>query len=86
MTGQVTTERPSYFHKIGSEPLKFLNIGQMTKIIATQHADREFIVSCDEKIRMTFEESLREVSAHDLDFEFFSPCLQSIFQKTFTFF
>lgn len=52
----------SYLNRLGSEPFKFLNVGQVLKSTATKHPDREAIVSCNEGIRLTFAEALYKVS------------------------
>jgi hypothetical protein len=51
----------SYLNRVGSEPFKFLNVGQVLRSIATKHPDMEAIVSCNENIRLTFSEALYKV-------------------------
>lgn len=51
----------SYVHKVGNEPLKYLNIGQIMRLTADKYPERELIVSCDENIRTTFKEALWKV-------------------------
>lgn len=56
-----TGPRPSYFHRLGKEPLKYLNVGQVFKQTAVKHPDRLALVSCTENSRLTFEETLDKV-------------------------
>ncbi|KAG5671142.1 hypothetical protein PVAND_001355 [Polypedilum vanderplanki] len=48
----------SYLHRIGNEPLKYFNVGQLIKMTADKYPNRELIVSYEEKIRLTYEEAL----------------------------
>lgn len=53
----------SYRHNPGSEPFMYQNVGQTLQNTAEKHPDREALVSCQEKTRLTFAEALRKVNA-----------------------
>lgn len=56
-----TPENLSYFHQVGPEKLRFVNIGQVLKQTAEKFPDRESVVSCSENTRLTFAETLDKV-------------------------
>lgn len=60
-SSQTTHCNPSYLNRLGDEPLRYLNVGQVLKITAMKYPDREAIVSCGENLRLTFSEALRRV-------------------------
>lgn len=57
----------SYLHKIGVEPLRYANIGQVFEETANKYPDRFSLISCLEDIRITFAESLEKVSFSEAD-------------------
>lgn len=52
----------SYIHKVGTEPLQYKTIGQILQQSADKYGDREALVSCHEKSRHTFAETLEKVN------------------------
>lgn len=56
-----TGSRPSYFHRLGKQPLKFLTVGQILKQTALKYPNRLALVSCSENAQITFEETLDKV-------------------------
>jgi hypothetical protein len=56
-----SSNAPSYFHRLGTEPLKFVNIGQLLQQTAIKYPDREALISCNENSRITFAEALEKV-------------------------
>lgn len=46
---------------MGTEPFKYMNVGQVLKATAEKFPEREAIVSCGEGIRLTFAETLYKV-------------------------
>lgn len=52
----------SYIHQRGSQPLKFLNVGQLLDQTAQKFPDREALISCSEDSRITFAETLEKVN------------------------
>lgn len=52
----------SYIHRLENDPLKFLTVGQLLKITADKYSDREAVISCEEKRKITFGEALDKVA------------------------
>ncbi|CAO1348241.1 unnamed protein product [Diamesa hyperborea] len=50
----------SYIHRVGTEPLQYKTIGQILQQSAEKYSDREALVSCHEKTRLTFAETLEK--------------------------
>lgn len=48
-------------HKIGTEPLKYANIGQVLNETANKFPDRFSLISCIEGTRITFAETVEKV-------------------------
>lgn len=63
---QQNTRPPSYYHNIGKEPLVYRTIGQQLARAATMYPNREAIVSCHQKKRYTFAETLEKVETKTL--------------------
>ena len=61
-TEKVQSPTPSYFHRLGDEPLKYYSIGQILKQAALKYPDRQSIVSCMENSQLTFAELLDKVN------------------------
>lgn len=55
------SSKVSYIHRIENDPLKFLTVGQLLKISAEKYSDREAVISCVEKSKITFGEALEKV-------------------------
>lgn len=53
----------SYIHRTSNEPLKYLTIGQLLKQSAEKYSDRDAVISCDEKLKISFGEALEKVSS-----------------------
>lgn len=52
----------SYIHKVGIEPLQYKTIGQLLQLSADKYAGRDALVSCHEKTRITFSDTLEKVN------------------------
>lgn len=55
-------QKPSYIHKLGAQPLKYLNIGQLLKQTVSKYPNRLALISCCEKSQITFAEALEKVN------------------------
>lgn len=71
-----TTDNSSYIHKLGTQSLKHLTVGQMLSQSAEKFSDRESLISCNENLRLTFSETLDKVK----QFYFFEQILSFIFK------
>jgi non-ribosomal peptide synthetase component F len=58
----VRDERPSYIHGIGSMPLIGATIGQLLEQAANRHPDREAFIVSHQRVRLTFQQLLQQVS------------------------
>lgn len=54
------SKKSSYIHRIENDPLKYLTIGQLLKISAEKYSEREAVVSCAEKSKVTFRGALEK--------------------------
>lgn len=53
--------KPSYVHCIGDEPFKYLTVGQVLKNAAETYGDRDALIACGEKSKISFNETLYRV-------------------------
>lgn len=56
-----STFKPSYFHCVGDEPHKYVTVGQVLKNAAEKYGDREALILCGEKSKISFNEALFKV-------------------------
>lgn len=52
--------KPSYFHQVGKDPLRYSTVGRMLEKAADKYDSHEAIVSRHQNRILTFEEALRE--------------------------
>ena len=50
--------KPSYVHKVGEQPLKYVTIGQLLEEVAKNFGDRKAIISVHQDKFLTFSELL----------------------------
>lgn len=76
----ISNSKLSYMHKIGTEPLRYVTIGQVFEETANKFPDRFSLISCLEGTRITFAESLEKVSktTSSLPFKFRNNKIQLI--------
>lgn len=53
--------KPSYVHCVGDEPFKYLTLGQVLKNAAEKYGDRDALILCGEKSKISFNEALYKV-------------------------
>ena len=52
--------KPSYIHKLGDQPLKYITIGQLLQETASKFGDRKAVISVHQNEFLTFSELLQK--------------------------
>jgi hypothetical protein len=58
----VSSVKPSYYHRVENDTFQYITVGQLLKQAAQKYADRQALVSCEEKSQLSFSEALYRVS------------------------